>query len=220
MDPSLNVGRWIGAAMLVDFAVGLVSNFKLQGDLFAAEGFLGNAAAHPVTIGWIIVLGLFTGMLSVWVAALLCQRFGRVHPVLAWTYFGLAAALLAVTLVELSTLLVMRSLSEVYVASGSSGGPHVETAKAVVRGLRNGLHFGDQVLGGASVFAFFLLLFRARAVPAWLSGFGMLGALLQMAGVGPELFGGEVSYPMLAPLALAYAATFVWLLIRGFPASD
>jgi hypothetical protein len=86
----------------------------------------------------------------------------------------------------------------------------------VVRGLRDGMHFSGRLLGGASVLAFFLLLFRARLVPRWLSGPGALAALLQMVSVARPLFGGEVVYPMLAPLGLAYAVLFCWLLARGF----
>ena len=48
MAPHLNLGRLLGVAMLVTFVIGLLSNFKLQDDLFNDGGLLVNAAAHPL----------------------------------------------------------------------------------------------------------------------------------------------------------------------------
>jgi len=111
--------------------------------------------------------------------------------------------------------MAMRDLSELFVGAGAEAGSRFESARAVVRGLRNGMHFTGKLLGGASVLAFFLLLFRARLVPRWLSSFGAGAALLQMASVARPLFGHEVIYPML-PLGIAYATMFIWLLIKRF----
>ena len=112
--------------------------------------------------------------------------------------------------------MAMRDLSELFVGAGAEAGSRFESARGVVRGLRNRMHFTGKLLGGASVLAFFLLLFRARLVPRWLSSFGAGAALLQMASVARPLFGHEVIYPMLAPLGVAYATMFIWLLIKGF----
>jgi len=63
MAETHNVGRWVGGAMLVTFVVDLLSNFKLQGELFAGGGFIVNAATHPLTIGSIVVLGMLSSLL-------------------------------------------------------------------------------------------------------------------------------------------------------------
>ena len=190
MAETHNVGRWVGGAMLVTFVVDLLSNFKLQGELFAGGGFIVNAATHPLTIGSIVVLGMLSSLLSAWIAAILWTRYGRAFPGLAGTYFALVVGVLAASVMELSTFIAMRDLSELFVGAGAEAGTRFETASAVIRGLRNGMHFTGKVLGGASVMAFFLLLFRARLVPRWMSAFGALAALLQMASVARPLFGG------------------------------
>jgi len=221
MAETHNVGRWVGGAMLVTFVVDLLSNFKLQGELFAGGGFIVNAATHPLTIGSIVVLGMLSSLLSAWIAAILWTRYGRAFPGLAGTYFALVVGVLAASVTELSTFIAMRDLSELFVRAGAEAGTRFETASAVIRGLRNGMHFTGKVLGGASVMAFFLLLFRARLVPRWMSAFGALAALLQMASVARPLFGGEVIYAMLAPLGIAYVSMLTWLLIKGFaPGTD
>jgi hypothetical protein len=109
-DP--NTGRWVGGAMLATFSIDLVSNFKLQGELFSHGGFIANAATHPLTIGSIVVMGLFTSLLTAWIASILWVRCGRDFPILAATSFALAAALMAAAVAELSTFMAMRYLSE------------------------------------------------------------------------------------------------------------
>jgi Domain of unknown function (DUF4386) len=219
MSQETNVGRWVGWAMFGCFFLELVSTFRLQDELFSGGGFLANAATHPLDVGLIIVMGLLSGALSVWVAATLCGRYGALFPSLAWTYFALVVATLAAAVIELATFVAMRNLSELYVAAGPDPGTRFETARAVVRGLRNGMHFSGKLLGGAGVLAFFVLLFKARIAPSWISVFGALAAVSQMVSVALPLFGGDVVYPMLAPLGLASAATFVWLIVKGLPLS-
>lgn len=218
MDEHTNTGRRMGAAMLAVFTLELVSNFWLQDRLFAGGGFMVNAAAHASDIGLIIVVGVLAAVPSVWVAAMSLGLFEAADSTLARTYFALAACVLAVSVVELSTFLAMRNLSEVYLAAGHDAGGQFDGARAVVRGLRNGIHFTGKLLGGASVLAFFLLLFRSRSLPRLIAGLGMASAPLQMIGVALPLFGYEVIYPLLAPLGLAYLATLGWLLAKGLSA--
>jgi len=216
IEHARRVGRWVGGAMFANFCLELVSNFKLQSDLFAGEGFLPNAASHPITIGSIIVLGALSGLLSIWIAATMWSRCGRAFPGLAGTYFALAAGLFAASVLELSTFIAMRTLSELYVAAGADAGARFDTARAVVRGLRNGMHFTGKLLDGVEVLAFYLLLFRAGLLPRWLSVSGIATAVLQMASVALPLFGGNVIYGMLAPLGVVYLVTFCWLIFKGF----
>jgi len=216
MNANSNPGRWIGAALLAVMVLEAVNNFMLQASLFGGEGVVANAASQRAAIGCIIVLGVLASGLSVWVAATSSSLFGRAHPFLAWTYFALAVSVLAVTVVEVSTFMAMRGVSELYLASDPGARVQLDGATAVARGLRNGIHFSNKMMGGASVLAFYLLLFKARAIPRPLAAFGIVAAPLQMIGVALPLFGLAVVYPLLAPLGLAYAATSVWLLVKGF----
>lgn len=213
-----HTGRLIGAAMLASFGIGIYSNFGLQGRLFAGAGALANAATQAGTIGLITLLGLGLGLLSLWVGLTLQTQFGSRHPRLSGMVLGLAIAGLAAALLEMATLNLMRSLSEFHLSSAGQDGPRAEALKAIVGGLRDGIHFPDKLLGGFSVFCFNLLLWQARSLPRPLAMVGMGAALLQMGAVALPLFGHEVFYPLLAPLALSYLASGLWLLIKGFAA--
>lgn len=210
------LGRWIGASMLLSFAIGLYSNFKLQTDLFAGPGLLEGAAQHPYKIGLIVVLGLISGLLSVWVAALLSANFHRSYPVMLKVYFALAIVTFAASVLEHSTLLAFRRLSETYLAAGPEQAALFQPARSLLSSLRNGIHFLHVLLGGLGVALLFAFLLRARLLPRGLAVLGIAAAAAQVFTVGRPLFGFDVIYPLLAPLAQAYLATLCWLLFKGF----
>lgn len=217
MNNITSIGRWIGASMLLTFAIGMLSNFKFQAALFGGEGLLVNAGAHPLQIGAIALAGLIGSLLSVWVASVLWVHGRACSPVLATGYFAIVVAGLTLSMIEYGTLIAFRSLSESFAAAGADQAALYDAPKAALAGLRNGLHYLDKLLGGIGVLAFFALLLRARWIPGVLGVLGMLAAVSQMIAVGRGLFGFDVLAWMLAPLALMYVVTLVWLLIRGFP---
>jgi hypothetical protein len=211
-------GRLVGLGMLTSFAVGMFSNFKLQTDLFADGTLLANAAAHPEKIGWIALLGLLTGLVSTFVAALLSVHLRPRAPVLASAYFGVVIAGLALSMLEYSSLLAFGQLSETYLSAGADTTGAFQAANATLGGLRDGVHFLDKLLGGFGVLVLFAILYRLRLVPRAIAGFGMLAALSQMFAVGRAVFGHDVIYAMLAPISLAFVVTMAWLLVKGFAA--
>lgn len=216
MAPHLNLGRLLGVAMLVTFVIGLLSNFKLQDDLFNDGGLLVNAAAHPLKIGLICVLGMVSSLFSLWVATLLTRTFSNSSGGILYFYIAVLAAGLALSLLEFATLLGFREVSEFYRASPEAQRSAIEASSRVLAGLRDGIHFVDKIVGGFSVVLLFCFLLGSRLLPAWLCLLGIMGASLQMIAVGRALFGGEVAYGMLAPLSLVFIVTMGWLLVAGF----
>lgn len=203
--------------MLLSFVFGIYSNFKLQSDLFAGAGLLVTAAQHPLRIGLIALIGLGTSLVSVWVATLISANFRRKYPAMTGFYFALVVAGLAISLIECSTLVAFRHLSETYAAAGAPQGEAFQSAKAVLTGLRNSIHFMDVLIGGMGVLVLFVFLLKARLVPRALAAFGIVAATVQMFSVARPLFGLAVIYPLLLPLALSYLTVLCWLLVKGFP---
>ncbi|GMV30813.1 MAG: hypothetical protein AMXMBFR59_29380 [Rhodanobacteraceae bacterium] len=210
------LGRLLGFSMLATFLVGLISNFVLQDALFAGGGLLVNAAAHPMRIGLIALLGSGTSLLSLWVASLLVDHFRERHGGLLRFYLAVLAVGLALTLLEFSTLVAFRELSAAHHAA--AGADTYVGAGTVLAGLRNGIHYLDKILGGFSVATLFVFLLSSHLLPRWIAGFGLLGAGLQMLAVGRALFGFEVAFELLIPLSLAFLVTMAWLLALGFAA--
>ena len=212
-------GRWLGLGLLCIFGLGIWSNFWLQEHVFAAPGFLSRAAGMPLQVGLIVMLGLLTALMGLGIAAALRGLYGARQPLLSRCYVALVAAALATSLFEGTLVLAIRSLSVAFLASGADGNVY-EPARALLAGLRNGVHFPDKLLGGLGVTLMYLLLYRARAIPRLLAVAGMLAGVLQWIAVARELFGLDVMHALLIPLGLAYPLTGLWLLLRGLPAAD
>ena len=213
-------GRLVGFGLLVSFAFGMYSNFQLQSELFSDGGFMVQAGQQPWLVGTIVVLGLITGLISLTIAATVRQRTAAQMPVLSLGYLLLVTAGFAMSQVEHTVLLAMRPISEAFLAAGPEAATRFETVRELLGGLRNGIHFPDKLVGGLSVFLLFFLLKRARLIPALLALAGMVAAVCQMTTILRELFGYDIIYALLAPLALVYPATGIWLLIKGFAAKE
>ena len=213
-------GRLVGAGLLVSFFLGMYSNFQLQSDLFSNGGYMVQAGQHPWLIGTIVVLGLVTGLIYLAIAATVRQRMAAQMPVLSLCYLLLVTAGFAMNQVEHTVLLTMRPISEAFLAAGPEAAAKFELVRELLSGLRNGIHFPDKLVGGLSVFLLFFLLKRARVIPPALALAGMVAAVCQMSTILRQLFGYDIIYALLAPLALVYPATGIWLLIHGFAAKE
>ncbi len=90
----------------------------------------------------------------------------------------------------------------------------------MVSAPRNWAHLIHLLMGGTTLLAMYLALFRFRLVPRWLAGFGILAALLQVIAVTKPLYGGWVVFPLLAPLGVAQLLLIGWLLWKGLRTHD
>jgi hypothetical protein len=91
-------------------------------------------------------------------------------------------------------------------------GPTAHHVKMVVDLLGNEVIGIPFVLGALM---FYWLLFQAKLVPRWLSGWGLLGAVLYIGAPITHMFGFSLGY-LVAPLALQEIVLAVWLIAKGF----
>ena len=216
MKNHTNIGRIVGTGMLTSFVVGMLSNFKLQADLFEDGGLMVNAAAHTDKISMITLLGLTTGLISTMIAALVLSSFRHRAPVLATTYFALVVVGLAISVLEYSSLFAFSSLSKAYLAAGMENSASFNAAKAVLFGLRDGIHYPDKLISGTGFLILFAFFYKLRLVPRPIALFSMFTVPLQLFAVGRAMFGHDVIYVMIAPVSLAVLTVITWLLIKGF----
>ncbi|RDV07172.1 DUF4386 family protein [Sphingorhabdus pulchriflava] len=216
-----SAGRWFGAAILLGYVLDIASNFWLQPGIRSGDGAMGiflGAGKRPDLVGMIVLLSMISGIVSLMAAALLCKvSVGRSIFWLSLGYLGLKAGQFGLGGVEMATLQLYRSLGSTMIAE--SGGELVKLAEPirhVIAGLRDGLHLPTMLTGGISVLLLYYMLQKSALIPRWLGGIGMLAALSQMTGVSTGLFGSEVNFAFLAPLALVHLTLALWLLVRGF----
>ena len=216
MGDAARAGRGVGVLIVTQMVAGVMVNLVLEAPLFGTPGFLVNAASHPRQIGVAALLGLVTEALGLGIAVAAFPIFWqRTRRMTIWL-LALAAAGIAVAVVENAGVMSMVSLSEVYAKAGAAQREQLEAVRVVVASARNWPHFMARVLDGTMIFVFYAVLLRFAVVPRALAGFGLIAAVLQMTAVAMPLFGLGVVFPMLAPLGLSQLILVVWLMAKGF----
>lgn len=213
-------GRAIGALLLVQIAVGLWINFGLLDPVFAAPGFLHNAAAHGTRMGAAALLGMLGSGLSLLLLALFWPYARAASPVLARMYATVLVAGFVLSAIEHAASLSMLSLSQAFAQHGADNEALFEGLRGVVAAQRNWVHYIDKLVGGAALLLMHALLLRGRLLPALLPVAGIGVCALQLAAVLHPFFGEDVPLAWLAPLALVQLLLALWLLVRGLRSAD
>lgn len=209
-------GRIIGVLMIAQMVASWIVNFVLEAPLFGTPGFLVSAAPHARQIGLAAILGLVTeGMwLGIAITAFptVCQRARR----MAIWLVALAAAILAIAVVENAGVMSMVSLSEAYANASAAERGQLQTVRIVVASARNWAHFLARMIDGSAAFVFFAVLYRGALIPRALAGLGLIASMLMVTAVGMPFFGRDVMFQLLAPMGVTQLVVALWLIARGF----
>jgi len=143
------------------------------------------------------------------------------NPVLAWGYVVFRSGLEAMgyILTTVSWLLLV-PLSRAYIAANTTDVALLESLGAI-------LFAGDElgsvlnIVFSLGATMFYMALFRAKLIPRWLSGWGLLALIFYFASgllgmfniIDPLSSAGVV---MQLPLALQEMVLAVWLIVKGF----
>jgi hypothetical protein len=154
--------------------------------------------------------------MAIAVSAASLATFRRYSSAMAFWLLALAIAGFSLQSVDNGRLLSMLSLSQQYASAGVAKAELFESLALVVGSARKWAHYTYLLVAVSWIFLLFLVLFRFRLVPRALAVFGLIGSLLQIIGVTLR---GMLGYPpetrLAMPLAPAYAALAVWLIVKG-----
>lgn len=208
--------RIIGVAIIALMVMGYVANFTLLAAVVAKPGFIENAAPHATDVALAAVLNLVIGIVSMGIAILAYPVLRPHSHATALWFIALSAANFALAALEASTLMSMVSLSEAYAKADVSQRPQFEAMRVAVASSRNWAHYIHLMIAGATLFVFYLALFRFALVPRAIAALGIVACAMQVVAVTMPLFGQAVIFALLAPLGLCQVLLALWLLLRGF----
>ncbi|TCI05297.1 DUF4386 domain-containing protein [Corallincola luteus] len=215
MDSRQGRYRWIGGLILAQLICGILVNFFLTAPLFGTPGFLVNGAQHSQQIGFAVLVGLVTGMLTLAVAITLYPLAKPQWPTLTRWFVVLSVISFTVSVMENISLMSLVSYSEAYTTASPEQQPLYELFKTVVASTRNWTHYIGLMLSGTMLLFLYLLLFRSRMIPRLLAVFGMLAVSAQLVAVAMPLFGLAIVFALIAPLALSQLMLALWILMKG-----
>ena len=114
------------------------------------------------------------------------------------------------------SIMSMLSLSKAYAAADASQEALYQGLRIVVKETRNWTHFISLIVSGATLFTFYLAMFRFRLIPRLLAGFGLMACISQMYAISQPLFGHAVDFRLIAPLGICQIVLGMWLVAKGF----
>ena len=216
-DSSVSGGRLVGVLLLAHLAGGLIVPFIMLHPLVTPPGFLVSAAGVAAQVRAAVLLFFVGSAMAIAVASAGWRVFQQYNSAMALWLLALAVAAFALQAVDSGHILSMVTLSQEYASAGPAKAELYEGLAVVVGATRKWSHYAALLTVGCWILLFTTLLFRFRLVPRWIAAFGIIGAVLQIAGVSLRGMLGLAPETRLAmPLAPAYILLAVWLMVKGF----
>ena len=207
MSSDRKVATWVGVLYIIGTVAGVLS-LLVTDSVLSGPNYLAQVAANPdrLAVGALLILAMGAALAMVPVVFWPVGR--RYNETLAMGYVVFRGALEAVIYV-VSALgwLVLMALSKESDAGPLAG--FVRTTESVIWDQLIAIPF---VLGALM---FYLLLYRSRLVPRWLSTWALAGAALYIVAPLARMFGYSLDF-LMAPLALQEMVMALWLIAKGF----
>lgn len=216
-DSRMTVSRLIGALFLLGF-VTYGAGFALVDSAVGGASVLAGVSAHETAL----VLGVFFMLLNTVVdlgkAVLFFPVLERHGRRTALTYLATMIFEVTVLAVGALSLLSLPTLAD-RLESGQVSGEVARTLAALaVDSNEMAYQIAQAGLAFGAVFLC-LLLFRARLLPRFLAGWGVVGYAIHFTGAVAEILGAHLSMYLLVPGGLFELTLGVWLLVRGLERS-
>ncbi len=120
-------------------------------------------------------------------------------------------------------LLSLFTLSQEFVKAGTPDASYFQTLGTLILAVRNWSGFVFSVTAfNLGALAYYYIFYRSKLIPRWLSGWGLLGAVLLLSVALLALFSGEpfsisgVTILLVLPIAVQEMVLAVWLIVKGF----
>ena len=120
------------------------------------------------------------------------------------------------------SLLSLLTLSQEFIAAGAPGASSFQTLGTLLLAVRDWqLHVISGLAFSLGALMYYAILYKSKLIPRWLSGWGVLGAVLSLAATVlasfTHDFGMEsVNTYLNVPIGLQEMVFAVWLIVKGF----
>ena len=231
MTNRMNSERKTAIIVGVLFIIGTVSGFL-------ASGFLGPIQAgstYPLNVDasetqWIIgtLLILLMALSLAMTPVLLYPIFRKHNEVLAFGSVLFRGVLEQVTqiLVVISFFLLL-TVSEIYGKTGAADASNFQTLGSMLIAAGYWIPVIGGIVFSVGTLMMFALFYQTRLIPRWLSGWGLIGAVLYPIAYIVSMFSPLHLQPeigvgiglLLVPTAIQEMVFAAWLIVKGFNSS-
>ena len=216
MNTSKKTARIVGVLFILGTVSGIVGGVVLIGPSLADPDYLKAFSANEsqIILGSLFVL--IMGFALTMVPVLLYPIFKKYNEALALGAVIFRGALEAVTYIATATsLLLLLSLSREYVNAGAGDASNYQTLGALLLEAGVWIEYMLAFVFSLGAMMIYYIFYQSRLIPRWLSGWGLIGAVIYIAEPLLAMFGTEMEI-LFAPLALQEMVMAVWLIVKGF----
>jgi hypothetical protein len=111
-------------------------------------------------------------------------------------------------------------LSQQYIA-GAPDASYIQTLGTLLLNGNDSISTISQIVFPLGALIFYFLLYQSKLIPRWISGWGLIAAILWIAATLLDLFGiistwSTVQVVLALPIGLQEMVMAVWLIAKGF----
>jgi hypothetical protein len=205
----------MGVLFITATVVGVLAG-SLIDSVMDAPDYLVNVAANEnqVIIG---VLGLLTAAVAIFsIPVMMFPILKKHNEALALEYVGFRIFEAIIFLVDMISSLILITLGQEYVKAGAPDSSYFQALGTVLLAARDWTFVLTPIVFGLGALVFYYLLYQSKLIPRWLSGWGLIGAILVLAFSLLGMFGNSSLIFLALPIAVQKMILAVWLMVKGF----
>ena len=203
----------VGVLFIIGTVSGILSAV-FTGSILAAPDYLTQVAANQMQMVtgafFILLMGLSLAMVPVMMYPLF-KKQNEALALGAVVFRGPLEAATYILMVVSWLLLIVVSQESANAADASS----FQALGAVLLRANNMINPVLEIVFSLGALMFYTLFYQTRLIPRWLSGWGIVGAIVYLAGGVLALFGTNLEF-LLALLGVQEMVMALWLIIKGF----
>jgi hypothetical protein len=219
MNSNTRTARTLGLLLLLNLAIGYLTNLFLLGPLTFAADYLTKVSENRNQIIISLLLLFIGGCISVGIAVYLLPVFKQINKNMAMWFLSFSIISFTIITIDNISVLALFSVCKEYAKALPPEINYFKALSNVFYAIRMWTHLMVILVGCIPMFIFYLLFFQSKLLPRFLSIGGLLVSLLMLTGVLLDIFGQGLYVQLLLPAGLIRLVVALWLMIKGFSKS-
>jgi hypothetical protein len=205
----------VGVLFIIGTVSGILSAV-LTGSILGAPDYLLQVAANETQVITGAFFVLLMGVSLAMVPVMMFPIFKEYDEGLALGAVVFRGALegTCYILIAVSWMLLI-SLSQQFADAGTPDASNFQALGSVLLHASDVINPPSEIVFSLGALMFYTLFYQSRLIPRWLSGWGLVGAVLYLAAGVMAIFGTEMGF-LLALLAVQEMVMALWLIFKGF----
>ena len=218
MNTERTTATIVGGLYIVGTVAGFLS-MVVTGGLLDGPDYLNVVAANASRTMLGALLVLVMGLALAMVPAMMFPILKRQNEALAIGYVVFRGALETATSVGVATcLLLLVVVARQHADAGAAVASQFSGLGTLLVKAQDPIMAVGEIVFSLGALMFYYVLYQARLVPRWISGWGIVAGILYLTAGLIAVFSGNL-VPLLLPMALQEMVMAVWLIARGFSPS-